>query len=103
MTTAERQIWTLIPGYYGGFLTLLVVNCFLTDPLPLAPMLAILSGMGLASLGATIWGWGYVWGAGFFSLAVIIACFAPDHGLTLLGLGWFACLVVASFHLRLTR
>jgi hypothetical protein len=103
MTAAERQIWTLIPGYYGGFLTLVVVNFFLDKPLPLAPVLAILSGMGFTSLGATIWGWFYVWGVGFFTLAVVIACFFPEHGLTLLGLGWLVSLVVGSVQLRLTR
>jgi tRNA A-37 threonylcarbamoyl transferase component Bud32 len=103
MTAAERQIWSLIPGYYGGFVTLLIVNCFLENPLPMAPVLAVLSGMGFTSLGATIWGWFYVWGIGFFTLAIIIACFAPHLGLTLLGLGWFACLVVGSIHLRFTR
>jgi tRNA A-37 threonylcarbamoyl transferase component Bud32 len=103
MTPAERQIWSLIPGYYVGFLTLLIVNCFLENPLPMAPVLAVLSGMGFTSLGATIWGWGYVWGVGFFTLAIVIACFAQPLGLTLLGLGWFACLVVGSIHLRFTR
>jgi serine/threonine protein kinase len=103
MTAAERQIWTLLPGYYGGFLTLLVVNFFLPEPLPLAPILAVMSGMGFTSLGATIWGWGYVWAGGFFTLAILIACFAPEFGLTWLGLGWFACLVVSGIHLRFTR
>jgi serine/threonine protein kinase len=103
MTAAERQIWSLIPGYYGAFLTLLIVNCFLENPIPMAPVLAVLSGMGFTSLGATIWGWGYVWGVGFFGLAVVIACFAPHLGLTLLGAGWFVCLVVSSIQLRWTR
>ncbi len=103
MTAAERQIWTLLPGYYGGFLTLVVVNWFLTEPIPLAPALAVMSGMGFTSLGATIWGWFYVWGVGFFLLAIVIACFAPHLGLTLLGLGWFVCLVIGSIHLRFTR
>jgi hypothetical protein len=102
MTAAERQIWSLVPGYYGGFLTLVVLNRFLPEPVPMAPILAILSGMGFASLGATIWGWFYVWGAAFFVLAVLIALW-PLYGLALLGLGWFVCLVVGSIHLRWTR
>jgi hypothetical protein len=69
----------------------------------MAPVLAVLSGMGFTSLGATIWGWGYVWGVGFFALAVVIACFAPHLGLTLLGAGWFVCLVVSSIQLCWTR
>jgi serine/threonine protein kinase len=103
LTAAERQIWSVLPGYYGGFLTLVVVNFFLPEPLPLAPILAVMSGMGFTSLGATIWGWGYVWGVGFFTLAIVIACFAPPFGLTWLGLGWFLCLVVSSIQLRLAR
>jgi len=104
MTAAERQIWTLVPGYYGGFLTLLIVNYFLGEhPLPLAPVLAVMSGMAFASLGATIWGWFYVWSAGFFTLAIVIACFVPHFGLTAVGLGWFVCLVEGSIHLRYTR
>jgi hypothetical protein len=102
MTAAERQIWSLVPGYYGSFLTLLVINRFLHQSIPMAPILALLSGMGFATLGATIWGWFYVWGAAFFVLAVLIALAAP-WGMTLLGLGWFVCLVVGSIHLRWTR
>jgi hypothetical protein len=102
MTAAERQIWTLLPGYYGGFLTLLVVNHCLKQPLPLAPVLAVMSGMGFATLGATIWGWFYVWALFFFALAVVIALCTP-LGLTLLGGGWFFCLLVGSVHLHVMR
>src|SRR5262249_23133331 len=102
MTGAERQIWNLVPAYYGSFLALLAVNWFLDEPIPLAPVLAVLSGMGFATLGATIWGWFYVWGVAFFALAVLIVVCAP-YGLTLLGLGWFVCLVVGSVHLHWTR
>jgi hypothetical protein len=102
LTAAERQIWTLVPGYYGGFLALIVVNQFLAEPLPLAPVLAVLSGMGFATLGATIWGWFYVWALGFFALAVVMV-FCQPWGLTLLGVGWFVCLFVGSIHLRWTR
>jgi hypothetical protein len=70
--------------------------------MPLAPVLAVLSGMGFATLGATIWGWFYVWGVAFFALAVLLVWCAP-YGLTLLGLGWFVCLVVGSVHLYWTR
>jgi serine/threonine protein kinase len=102
MTALERQVWTLVPAYYGSFLALVVVNHFLKEPLPLAPVLAVLSGMGFATLGATIWGWFYVWALGFFALAVLIALCAP-YGLTLLGLGWFVCLLAGSIQLRYTR
>ena len=102
LTAAERQIWTLVPAYYGGFVALILVNHFLDEPLPLAPVLAVLSGMGFATLGATIWGWFYVWAIAFFALAVLIAL-CPPYGLTLLGLGWLVCLLVGSIHLRWTR
>jgi tRNA A-37 threonylcarbamoyl transferase component Bud32 len=102
LTPAERQIWTLVPAYYGSFLALMVLNCFLKEPLPMAPVLAVLSGMGFATLGATIWGWFYVWSLAFFVLAVGIALAGP-YGLTLLGAGWFVCLVIGSIHLRWTR
>jgi hypothetical protein len=95
LTPAERQIWTLIPGYYGGFLTLLLLNLCLAQPLPLAPILAVMSGMGFATLGASIWGWLYVFCLGFFGLAVLMAFF-PLYGLGLLGLGWLICLSVSG-------
>jgi tRNA A-37 threonylcarbamoyl transferase component Bud32 len=72
MTAGERQIWNLVPAYYGGFLSLVIVNHFLEKPLPLAPVLAVLSGMCFATLGASIWGWFYVWSLIFFSLAVFM-------------------------------
>ena len=102
MTAAERQILALVPAYYGGFLTLVTVNLFLDKPLPLPPYLAVLSGMGFVTLGATIWGWFYVWGAAFFGLAILISLCSP-YGLLLLGFGWFAVLVIGSIHLRATR
>ncbi len=102
MTPAERQIWTLVPAYYGGFLTLLFVNHYLDAPVPLAPILAVMSGMGFLTLGATIWGWFYVWGLAFFGLAVLIVLCQP-FGLTVLGAGWFVCLLVGSLQLHYTR
>jgi hypothetical protein len=103
MTAAERQIWTLVPAYYGGFLALVVANLFLREhAIPLAPVLAVLSGMGFATLGATIWGWFYVWAGAFFALAVLMTWCGP-FGLALLGLGWLVCLVAGSIHLRFTR
>jgi tRNA A-37 threonylcarbamoyl transferase component Bud32 len=102
LSPAERQIWTLVPAYYGSFLVLMIINRLLPQPIPLAPVLAVLSGLGFATLGATVWGWGYVWGAGFLLLAVLIVLAAP-YGLTLLGLGWFVCLVVGSVHLYWSR
>jgi serine/threonine protein kinase len=102
MTPAERQIWALVPGYFGAYLTLVILDLFLKEPLPLAPLLAVLSGMGFVSLGATIWGWFYVWGAAFFLLAVVIV-FCSPYGLLVLGLGWFICLTFGSYHLTRTR
>ena len=107
MTAVERQVWNLVPAYYGSFLSLLLVNHFLKEPLPLAPMLAVLSGMGFATLGATIWGWFYAWAAAFFVLAVLMACLpfglGLTYGLTLLGCGWFVALLVGSIQLHFTR
>jgi tRNA A-37 threonylcarbamoyl transferase component Bud32 len=105
MTAAERQIWNLVPAYYGGFISLLIINHFLDKPLPLAPVLAVLSGMGFATLGATIWGWFYTWALAFFVLAVLIVClpFGLTYGLTLLGCGWFVALLVGGIQLHFTR
>ncbi len=104
LTATERQIWSLIPGYYGGYLTLVVINGVLGEPLPLAPILSVLSGMGFATLGATVWGWFFVWSLFFFALAVVVAfpLYAP-YGLLLLGVGWFLCLIVSSLHMQMTR
>jgi tRNA A-37 threonylcarbamoyl transferase component Bud32 len=105
MTAGERQIWNLVPAYYGGFLSLVIVNHFLEKPLPLAPVLAVLSGMCFATLGASIWGWFYVWSVIFFGLAVFMVCvpFGLTYGLTLLGCGWFVLLAVGSVQLHFTR
>lgn len=102
LTAAERQIWSLVPGYYGAYLTLLVINAVLPEPIPLAPVLAVLSGMGFCTLGATIWGWFYVWAGAFFALAVLIAL-ATLYGMALLGLGWFLCLAAGGVHMRYTQ
>ncbi len=91
-----------MPAYYGSFLALVVLNAILPEPLPLAPVLAVLSGMGFATLGPTIWGWFYVWALGFFALAVGIVFCAP-YGMTVLGLGWLACLLVGCVHMRWVR
>ncbi|HWG47998.1 MAG TPA: serine/threonine-protein kinase [Gemmataceae bacterium] len=105
MTAVERQVWNLVPAYYGGFLSLVIVNHFLNEPLPLAPVLAVLSGMCFATLGASIWGWFYVWSVIFFGLAVFMVCapFGLTYGLTLLGCCWFVLLVVGSIQLHFTR
>jgi hypothetical protein len=103
LTVVERQVWCLVPAYYGGFLALVVVNHFLDEPLPMAPILAVMSGMGFCMLGASLWGWFYVWGAFFFGLAVLIVLAAPTYGLTLLGVGWFLCMLGGGLHLHFTR
>lgn len=105
LTAVERQIWNLVPAYYGGFLTLLIVNRFLAEPMPLGPMLAVLSGMGFATLGAAVWGWFYTWAVAFFSLAILMVWlpFGVDYGLILLGCGWFVALLVGGIQLHFTR
>jgi serine/threonine-protein kinase len=105
MTAVERQVWNLVPAYYGAFLSLLIVNYFLEDPVPLAPVLAVLSGMGFATLGASIWGRFYIWAAAFFVLAILMVrlpC-GLTYGLTLLGFGWFVALIVGGIQLHFTR
>jgi hypothetical protein len=102
LTPAERHIWALVPGYFGAYLGLFLLTFLLPEPLPLAPILALLSGMGFVTLGATVWGWFYVWGAAFFALALVISVCMPI-GLLLLGLGWFVCLTMGSYHLYRTR
>jgi serine/threonine protein kinase len=103
LTSVERQIWSLVPAYYGGFLTLVALNFFLDPPILLTPVLAVLSGMVFVTLGAGIWGWWYVWGGAFFGLALLMASTQTGYGMLLLGLGWFICLSISSIQLRRTR
>jgi serine/threonine-protein kinase len=105
LTAVERQIWSLIPAYFAGFVAIVAVREFLgltARELPLAPLLAVLSGMVFITLGSTMWGWFYLWGGGFFALAVAISLY-PDYGQLWLGTLWFVCLAVESLHLRWTR
>jgi len=102
LTAVERQIVALVPAYYSGSLALLLMNLFLPEPIPLAPVKAVLSGMVFVTLGATVWGWCYVWGAFFFLLAVAIP-FCGPYGLLVLGLGWMVCLTACAAQLRWTR
>jgi tRNA A-37 threonylcarbamoyl transferase component Bud32 len=105
-TAAERQIWTLVPAYYSAYAALVVYNSlsylFQAEPLPMGPVLSVLSGMGFMTLGATIWGWFYVWALGFYALALVTWLF-PSYGLTLVGLGWLICLAGGSVHLHFDR
>jgi serine/threonine protein kinase len=103
LTSVERQIWCLLPAYYGGFLTVWALNQFLPEAVPLEPILAVLSGMAFVTLGASVWGWWYVWGGAFFGLALLLAVSKTNYGMLLLGLGWFVCLSVSSIQLRWTR
>jgi serine/threonine-protein kinase len=102
-TSAERQIWTLVPAYYGGCVATMLVNWSLEKQFPLAPFFAVMSGMAFVTLGASIWGWFYVWGLAFFVLAVTIAWSGTAYGMLLLGVVWFTCLILGSIHLRRTR
>jgi hypothetical protein len=102
LTAAERQIVALVPAYYGGSAVLLVLNLFLSEPIPLTPVKAVLSGMVFITLGATIWGWCYVWGVFFFLLAILIT-FCGPYGFLVLGIGWLVCLTACAAHLRWTR
>lgn len=103
-TSVERQILSLTPAYFAGFIAIFAIRevLGLGEILPLTPFFAVLSGMVFVTLGTTLWGWFYVWGAGFFVLAAVIAQYS-DYGQLLLGLGWFVCLVVGSLHLKWTR
>jgi serine/threonine protein kinase len=103
LTSGERPIWALVPAYYGGFLTVLAVNWLLGSSMQLAPILAVMSGMAFVTLGASIWGWLYLWGAAFFGLAIVMAATRTPYGMLLLGVGWFVCLTVAGLQLRRTR
>src|SRR5439155_13112272 len=71
LTAVERQIVALVPAYYSGSLALLVINLFRQEPIPLAPVKAVLSGMVFVTLGATVWGWCYVLG-GFLVLLALV-------------------------------
>ncbi|OAI41347.1 hypothetical protein AYO40_03255 [Planctomycetaceae bacterium SCGC AG-212-D15] len=102
LTAVERSIWTMVPSYFAGFLAIVVVREILAIDFPLAPFLAVLSGMLFLTFGATLWGWFYVWGAAFFGLAILIA-FYTQIGQLLLGMGWFLCLAAGSLHMRWTR
>lgn len=103
LSAVERQLRALVPAYFGGFFAIVAVRALLgMDPsLPLSPFLAVLSGMIFVTLGTTIWGWFFIWGAAFFGLAAVIAVY-PDIGQLLLGFGWFICLAANSLHLRWT-
>jgi serine/threonine protein kinase len=103
LTPVERQIWCLVPAYYGGFATVLVLNGFLPFTIPVAPILAILSGMAFVTLGASVWGWWYLWGGAFFGLAVLMVATGTPWAMVLLGLGWFICLSLSSLQLRWPR
>ena len=103
LTSVERQIWCLVPAYYGGFLTVLALNLFLALPVPVAPILAVMSGMAFVTLGASVWGWWYIWGTAFFGLAVLMVASRTPYDMLLLGLGWFVCLAISSIQLRWTR
>jgi serine/threonine-protein kinase len=100
LSPGERQIWVLVPAYYGGYVTVIVVNSLMGLPLLLAPFLAVMSGVAFMTLGATIWGWLYVWAVAFFALAVGLAATGSPFGMLLLGVGWFVCLVVIAVQLH---
>lgn len=105
LTAVERQIWSLIPAYFAGFLAIAGVRELLhlqASDMPLTPFLAVLGGMVFVTLGSTMWGWFYLWGGGFFALAVAISI-NPQCGQLWLGALWFVCLATESLHLRWTR
>ncbi|GIW81104.1 MAG: hypothetical protein KatS3mg105_2911 [Gemmatales bacterium] len=70
MTALEKQLWAQLPAYFGGFLAMVAVREILgiSHAVPMAPFLAILSGIIFVTLGTTIWGWFYVWGGRLFWL-----------------------------------
>jgi hypothetical protein len=103
LEAGERQILALVPGYYGGFLTVWILLWLWDEERLLAPMLAVLSGVSFMTLGASIWGLLYIWGAGFFGLAIALAFTNTRWGLCLVGLGWFLCLLHGSRELGRKR
>jgi serine/threonine-protein kinase len=92
----ERQIFALVPGYYGAFLTVWVIAWWWGQRELLAPMLAVLSGFAFITLGASIWGFLYLWGGLFFGLAGLLAYAKSEWGVFWVGLGWFLCLLHGS-------
>jgi hypothetical protein len=99
MEAGERQIFALVPGYYGAFITVWVLAGLWGQDHLLAPMLAVMSGMAFITLGASIWGMLYIWGAGFFTLALVLAWCESRWGLFWVGLGWFLSLLHGSWQL----
>jgi serine/threonine protein kinase len=92
----ERQIFALVPGYYGAFLTVWFIAMWWDQGYLLGPMLAVMSGMAFITLGASIWGFLYLWGGLFFVLAIALAVTQSHWGLFWVGLGWFLCLLHGS-------
>jgi serine/threonine protein kinase len=101
-----RQLWSLGLGYIAGSLVLLIVTYLLTpanaafDDARVYPPMAVLTGLLFIMLGSSYWGYCYVIGSVFFTLAVVMTFFL-DVGPLLYGIAWAASL--AALAIRLGR
>jgi serine/threonine protein kinase len=114
-TVAERELWTIWIGYFGAYVSVLVVTrlLFALDVLAAGPnmppghwreclpypFLSLVAGLAFFMMGSNYWGRCYVIGLTFWLLAALM----PLH-LTLAPLGfgvlWFAALMMVGLHLR---
>ena len=100
-----RQLWSLGLGYMAGSLVLLIVTYFLTpagmafDDSRVYPPMAVLTGLLFIMLGSSYWGYCYVIGAAFLTLAIVITFFLGLAPL-LFGMAWAASLAALAIRLR---
>ncbi len=100
-----RQLWSLGLGYMAGSVVLLIVT-YLLAPVGVAfddsrvyPPMAVLTGLLFIMLGSSYWGYCYVIGAAFLTLAIVIAIFL-DFGPLLFGIAWATSLAALGVRLR---
>lgn len=104
-STAERQLWMLLGGFVLTCSLLGVSDRLMAtpehphDPLDLYPRFAIVSGLTFFVLGSSYWGSCYLFGAGFWVLALAITLM-PQWGPAGFGLMWCVALVCIGRHLR---
>jgi hypothetical protein len=100
-----RQLWSLGLGYMAGSLVLLIVT-YLLAPADVAfndsrvyPPMAVLTGLLFIMLGSSYWGYCYVIGAAFLTLAILSTFFLGFAPL-LFGIAWAASLTSLAIRLR---
>ncbi|RMG03200.1 MAG: serine/threonine protein kinase [Planctomycetota bacterium] len=93
---AARQLWALWLAYVVGSVTLQVITPY--DLRLLYPQYAVLSGMGFVMMGAGYWGFCYVIGGAFLTLAVLMRL-EPAWAPLEFGAAWGASLWVLARHL----